>query len=713
MILNTTGTLTNTATGSIRSTTAGHAITLYADTGLIANDGTISGAAYGILGLGGTLNAITNTGTIEGSRGIHAHFRPVGTITNSGIIQGTEHGMVLSDTGTISNAATGVIRSIVDAAAIYLYGNNDLISNDGQISGAREGIFKSGGTMTTFTNTGSVSGVTNGIESYGSIGTLTNSGSISGAGDWGFFHGGGTIGTLTNAATGTITATAHGVGIPYATVGTIDNAGLMSGTNGYGLYLESTNLTNLANSGTIRGGGQGIHAWGSSIGSITNSGTIEASDSAMILNSTGTITNTASGLIRSTTYGHGIAVFGDTGLIANDGTISGAAYGILGGGGTLTAITNTGTIEGSHGIHSWYPPFGSITNSGVIQGTDYGMMLADTATISNAATGVIRSTVNASAIYLYGNNGLISNDGLISGVTEGIDQAAGSTTTLTNSGRIEGGTSALSISGTTEKIINTGVIAYTGAGTGPALVVGPGGVLGDATGTRGPALESTGATALIDGRIVINGTLYHGFTIENQNVELSAAGGTGTFSGGTLDVADGNLSLMDGRINLGSDISVSGGLGSVFNESTLALFGKPTIRGDFSQLNVGSLLSVFDGATAATLVIDGVATIDGALGLELDESRLADNQTFDLLMFDSYLGQFSTFSINGQALASAGPRRWSHNSLILEEQWSATTMRIAVTAAPSAVPEPGTMGVATLLVGFGFAISRRRTPSRS
>jgi hypothetical protein len=341
------------------------------------------------------------------------------------------------------------------------------------------------------------------------------------------------------------------------------------------------------------------------------------------------------------------------------------------------------------------------------------MMLADTATISNAATGVIRSTVNASAIYLYGNNGLISNDGLISGVTEGIDQAAGSTTTLTNSGRIEGGTSALSISGTTEKIINTGVIAYTGAGTGPALVVGPGGVLGDATGTRGPALESTGATALIDGRIVINGTLYHGFTIENQNVELSAAGGTGTFSGGTLDVADGNLSLMDGRINLGSDISVSGGLGSVFNESTLALFGKPTIRGDFSQLNVGSLLSVFDGATAATLVIDGVATIDGALGLELDESRLADNQTFDLLMFDSYLGQFSTFSINGQALASAGPRRWSHNSLILEEQWSATTMRIAVTAAPSAVPEPGTMGVATLLVGFGFAISRRRTPSRS
>jgi hypothetical protein len=40
-------------------------------------------------------------------------------------------------------------------------------------------------------------------------------------------------------------------------------------------------------------------------------------------------------------------------------------------------------------------------------------------------------------------------------------------------------------------------------------------------------------------------------------------------------------------------------------------------------------------------------------------------------------------------------------------------MRINVTAAPASVPEPGTMGAATLLVGFGFAISRRRTSSKS
>ena len=714
MVLNATGTITNTATGLISSTTSGHGIAVLGDTGLIANAGTISGSAYGIIGLGGTLTAITNTGTIEGSSGIHSLYRPFGTITNSGTITGTVHGMVLHDTGTITNAATGVISSTVNLSAIYLYGNNDLISNDGQIIGASQGIHKAGGTLNTLSNAGSITAATNGIESHGIIGTLTNSGTISGAGDWGIYQGGNSIGTLTNAATGSITATGHGVGIPNATVGTIDNAGLIRGTNGHGLYLEGSTLTALSNSGTISGRYLGVHGWASSIGSITNSGTIEASDSAMILNTTGTIINTTTGSIRSTTTGHAITLYGDTGLLANHGTISSpTGYGILGLGGTLTAITNTGTIEGSRGIHSEYRPLGTITNSGTITGTEHGMVLHDTGTLENTASGVIRSTVNASAIFLYGNTSQISNDGLISGVTEGIAQATGLTTTLTNTGRIEGGSTALSISGTTEKIINTGVIAYTGAGTGPALVVGPGGVLGDATGTRGPALESTGASALLSGRIVIEGTIYHGFTIENQNVEVSAAGGTGTFSGGTLDVADGNLSLLDGRINLGSDISVTAGSGSVFNESTLAFSGAPTIHGNFTQLNVGSLISVFDGTTTAALSIDGVANFDGAFGLELDESSLKDNQTFNLLMFDSYLGQFSTFSINGNALASAGPGRWSHNSFILKEEWSSTTMKIIVTAAPASVPEPGTTGVASLLVGFGFAISRRRTPSKS
>jgi hypothetical protein len=713
LALSTTDTITNTATGLIRSTGGGHGIALLGDTSLIANAGTISGSVYGIFGSGGNPTAITNTGTIEGSRGIHSEGRPFDTITNSGIIKGTDEGMVLSETGTLHNTATGVIRSTVNGAAIYLTGNNDLISNDGQIRGAAQGILQVGGSTTTLTNTGSIAGATIGIENHTSIGTLTNSGSINGAGDWGIYQNGNTFGTLTNTATGSITATANAIGILHANVGTIDNAGLIEGTTGHGLHLEGSTLSDLTNSGTIRAGAHGVSASGTWIGSLTNSGTIEATDSAMVLAATDTITNTATGLIRSTGTGHGIVLLGSTGLIANAGTISGSASGILGFGGSLAAFTNTGTIRGTRGVDSDYSTFGTVTNSGLIEGTEYGMRLHDTGPLENTASGVIRSTVNASAIYLYGNNTSISNDGLVSGVTEGIAQATGLTTTLTNTGRIEGGSTAVSISGTTDKITNTGVIAYTGAGTGPALVVGPGGVLGDATGARGPALESIGASALISGRIVNEGTIYHGFTIENQNVEVSAAGGIATFTAGTLDVVQGNLSLLDGRINLGSDISVTGGSGSVFNESTLVFSGARTVHGNFTQLNVGSLVSVFDGPTAATLLLDGVATFDGLFGLELAGFSLTGGQSIDLLTFDSYSGGFSAFSVDGLALASAGAGRWSYSSFVLEEEWSPTTMRINVTAAPASVPEPGTMGAATLLVGFGFAISRRRTSSKS
>ena len=54
--------------------------------------------------------------------------------------------------------------------------------------------------------------------------------------------------------------------------------------------------------------------------------------------------------------------------------------------------------------------------------------------------------------------------------------------------------------------------------------MGPGGVLGVASGTGGPAIETTGAGALLDGTIVNSGTIYHGFTIENQYVTVSAGG---------------------------------------------------------------------------------------------------------------------------------------------------------------------------------------------
>ena len=618
MELRTVGTVTNTATGLIQSTGGGGGIITYGDTTLITNDGLISGGlnGYGIGAYGGTLSAITNTGTIEGLRGIHSELIPFGTITNSGTIQGTDYGMVLGNTDTVTNTATGVISATAGDSGIYLYGNTNLINNDGLISGTLRGIYQAGGSTTTITNTGRIEGGNFGLRNDASITVLNNSGDIGG---------------------------------------------------NFGLRNDAS-ITVLNNSGDIEGADNGIDNRGS-INTITNSGTIAGDIGLYHQGSIGTLTNTATGIIGGTTYG---------------------IY--TGGYDTSMVIDNSGQISGRAGIYGFYG-IGDLTNrsGGIISGTNgAGVYMEDASgSITNELGGVI-SSLNDAGIFV-GN------------------YSSARLPILTNAGSIEGATAGVNVTdGLIDKIVNTGVIAYTGAGSGPAVLVGPGGVLGDVTGAGGAALESTGLGALIDGRIVNQGTIYHGFTIENQHVEVSAAGASGTFSGGTLDVVHGNLTFMDGRINLASDISVTGGAGDVFNEATLAFSGARTILGDFTQLNVGSLLSVFDGPTAATLLIDGTATFDGFFGLELLGLSLSGGEAFDLLTFDSYSGGFSGFSVDGIALTDDGPGRWTLGTLVFEEEWTATAFRMSVTSTLTPVPEPGTTGAAVLLVGFGFTIRRRK-----
>ena len=490
-----------------------------------------------------------------------------------------------------------MIRTTSGFSAIYLYGNNNLITNDGLISGNGDGIyFQAGGstatvtntgriegghtglgysgTITTINNSGDIEGATYGINAGGTLDTITNSGTI--AGETGLFHNGWSIGALTNTATGVIQG------------------------NTDGIYTNSRDISwVIDNSGLISGGRSGIYGY-FGIGDLTN----------------------RSGGMISGTNGPGVNIEDASGSITNEL------------GASISSLNDAGIFVGN-----WSA---------------------------------------ARLPYLY-------NGGVIEGATAGVNVT----------------------DGLIDKIENNGVIRYTGAGSGPAVLVGPGGVLGDATGAGGAALESTGAGALIDGRIVNQGTIYHGFTIENQNVEVSAAGGSGTFSGGTLDVVHGNLTFMDGRVDLASDISVTGGAGSVFNEGTLAFSGARTILGNFTQLNVGTLLSVFDGPTAGSLLIDGTATFDGLFGLELGGFTLAGGESIDLFTYDTYSGGFSGFSVDGVALTADGPGRWTLGSLLFEEEWSATAMRLTVTSTLTPVPEPGTTGAAVLLVGFGFTIRRR------
>jgi len=68
-------------------------------------------------------------------------------------------------------------------------------------------------------------------------------------------------------------------------------------------------------------------------------------------------------------------------------------------------------------------------------------------------------------------------------------------------------------------------------------------------------------------------------------------------------------------------------------------------------------------------------------------------------------------SVDGAALTSLGANQWAYDSLILEENWGATSMSITV----SAVPEPSTvaLGGAGALVCGGAALRRWRQRKRA
>ena len=673
--------------GNAGSSTGYHGLWSNGAITTLNNSGNFTGGFQGIgLAAASTLGSFTNSGLVSGGGDQGMSAAPgstIGTLTNSGKITGYNGFLSSAVTGTIRNLAGGVIEgpgnrglgqyapltllenagSITGFNAIHAMADIGTIDNQagGLIQGAR-GLYLTDAskTVTTITNAGTILGG-NAIENYGDITTLTNSGAITSNGDWGIYHGAtGEIGTLTNTATGAITGATHAIGL-LGSGGTIDNAGLIQATNGHSLYLGNASLTQLTNSGTMSAGSYAVLVAGTSaIATTSNSGLISSAQRAIEAEAGTTIgTLTNSGTMEGGNYG--VVLHGATGSLSN---LAGARIQ----GTTNDAIYISGAVE-------------NLSNAGTISAADRG--------IEVAAGGSVTT---------------LTNSGLVDSSNSGIRTEVGSSVgTITNSGTLQGANYGVVNLGTISKISNSGTISDTGESTGAAVFVGTNAVLGDSRGTLGAALVSTGAGALLDGTIVNQGTIHNGFTIGNQSVTVSAGGGIGSFNGGLLDVTDGDLTFTDGTLRLEADMSVNGGLGTVINHSSLELLGTRMTYGNFEQSPGASLVSIFTGSTAASLSIDGTATIGGLLNLELNGLSLAAGQTFGLLSFESYSGSFASLALEGLQLTPAGTGKWSYNSLILQENWTANTMSVSV----SAVPEPGTSVGLALLLGSAMSLRRR------
>ncbi|WMD21634.1 autotransporter domain-containing protein [Achromobacter seleniivolatilans] len=289
-------TLTNDTTGLIKTTGFSFAVNNNGGIGSLVNKGTITG-----------LGGLNNLGTIA-------------SVRNEGLINATTDNAVTNggSIGTLTN--TGTISSYMN--------------QNGSISGQNGVGNQSGSTIGMLINDGQILGNQNGISNAGQIHSLTNRGVVTGLTNSGLYNTG-TIGTLTNTSTGTLTSLGSVPGSISSNTGldnggtiiSLVNQGKISSENGHGLYNLGTILS-LTNTGTITStNGVGLLNFGK-IGQLTNSGTISsvlaiATQDAGGPTPTSLSTLTNSGLIQGQVFA--ILISGNTsiGAINNSGTIAG------------------------------------------------------------------------------------------------------------------------------------------------------------------------------------------------------------------------------------------------------------------------------------------------------------------------------------------------------------------------------------------------------
>jgi hypothetical protein len=338
-------------------------------TSTLNNLGILDGLSNGVgFSNAGTLNVLTNAGTIKGQVAINTgitittlnnsgtisalsadgygilSYGAITTLNNSGAITGTGAANAIAlNAGNISNLTNGKLGVISagsgGAISMFNGGQISTLVNDGTITSSGRAFYNNaGGTTSSLTNSGTISSTNGiGVENDGTINGITNNagGVISGgAGAIGVANQAtGVIGSITNA--GTISGGAAGDGIfnNTNTIGSVTNTGVISGgTNGAGIENWGT-ITTLTNNGSIYSGagGYGIkNTVGTSAITTLNNGQggNSSSPSTTALTYTGKLPTNYSVIISSATHFGQLAVTSATGSITTFGIYAGGVAGV-------------------------------------------------------------------------------------------------------------------------------------------------------------------------------------------------------------------------------------------------------------------------------------------------------------------------------------------------------------------------------------------------
>ena len=332
----------------------------------------------------------------------------------------------------------------------------------------------------------------------------------------------------------------------------------------------------------------------------------------------------------------------------------------------------------------------------------------------------------------------LSNSGTISGGAGGFDGGpggapgasgvgvsnSGTITTLSNGGTISGSVGVLNTN-------DIGALDNLASGLihGAQMGLSNSGTIGSLN-NAGTIDPRAGAFAILSigsiGTITNTGQIVGNVEIDDQAMVTVVGGRGNTFgewTGGAITIGGGDLTFARGHTALGDNIVVTGadgGPGTVFNNARLMIAAPQTITGNFGQSTTGALDFGLAGDMAGqygALRVTGSATLDGGLGLELMNGfDLTAGNSFDLMTYGGFDGDFARVSVDGEACSAARGDVWRCSvGVDLDVDLGGgglivTTGPFTELPATAAVPEPPTWTM--LALGFlglgGFTLVGRK-----